>query len=98
MSYEKAMRWSRAHPKGTRQPVLMSTGSGFWPAHSWLQGSFWPYLEACQAAGVKPLECEAFYRATAFCGVYRSPQEYVALTAAGSLGATPDTPLPGFRE
>jgi hypothetical protein len=24
MSYEKAMKWQKKHPKGTRQPILMS--------------------------------------------------------------------------
>lgn len=63
MNYDQARRWQAKHPTGTRQPVLMSTGSGFWPSHAFLAGDFWPYLEACKAAGVEPLCVEAYYRA-----------------------------------
>jgi hypothetical protein len=31
MSYKQAMKWARRHPKGTRQPLIFSTG-GSWPA------------------------------------------------------------------
>lgn len=64
MSYAQAMKWGRNHPKGTRQPIIMSTGSGFWPAHAWLLGNFWPYQEQCKAAGIEPLKCEDYYNAT----------------------------------
>jgi hypothetical protein len=62
MSYSQAMKWCLQHPKGTRQPVIMSTGSGFWPSRSWLDNSFWPYLTQCQRNGVNPLDAEAYYR------------------------------------
>ena len=63
MSYAKAMKWGARHPKGTRQPVLMHTNSGFWPSGAYLQEDFWPYLDACKVIGVEPLACEAHYRA-----------------------------------
>lgn len=86
MSYAQAVKWGRKHPKGTRQPVLMHTNSGFWPARAWLEGYFWPYLEACKAADVEPIECEPFYRATTRRGHYpRDPAGYVAMTVAGTL-------------
>jgi len=62
MSYVKAMKWNRRHVKGTRQPVIMSTGSGFWPAHAWLEREWWTYLERCKAQGIEPMECEQYYR------------------------------------
>lgn len=46
------------------QPVIMSTGSGFWPSHGWLSRDWWPYLERCKKARRKPMEYEAYYRAT----------------------------------
>ena len=64
MSYAQAMKWQRTHRKGTRQPVLMSTGSGFWPAHHWLENTFWPYQEQCKAQEIEPMGCEAYYNAT----------------------------------
>ena len=86
MSYAQAMRWSRKHPRGTRQPVVMSTGSGFWPAHSWLKEVFWPYCEACKAAGLKPWDAEAFYRRTTRKDhIQRNPAGYVAMMKAGTL-------------
>jgi hypothetical protein len=63
MSYKQAMKWQRTHRKGTRQPVLMSTGSGFWPAHRWLENDYWPYLERCKIAGIEPMPCESYYYA-----------------------------------
>jgi hypothetical protein len=63
MSYEKAIRWHKKHVKGTKQPVLMHTNSGFWPSHSFLVG-FWAYQERCGVIGVEPMECEAYYKAT----------------------------------
>jgi hypothetical protein len=61
MSYAKMMRWQKRHPKGTRQPVIMSTGSGFWPSKSYLEDSYFPYSEACKAAGVEALPCKMHY-------------------------------------
>ena len=62
MSYTKMIKWQKTHRKGTRQPVLMSTGSGFWPSGAWLRDCWWPYLERCQANNETPMDCEAFYR------------------------------------
>lgn len=63
MSYAKAMRCGRKHPKDTRQPVLMHTDSGFWPAHSWVVEDWEPYVQLCKERGVQPMECKAFYDA-----------------------------------
>lgn len=64
MSYAQAMKWGKKHPKGTRQTVIMSTGSGFWPSYSYLVGKYFPYREACERIGVEPLECRKHYNAT----------------------------------
>lgn len=61
MSYKQAMKWGRKHPKGTKQPVLMSTGSGFWPSGSWLKDVWWPYVERCKLQNREPIEQERFY-------------------------------------
>ncbi len=61
MSYAKAMKWNRKHPKGTRQPVLMHTESGFTPSVSFLE-KYWRYREQCEVAGIAPAECEDYYR------------------------------------
>jgi hypothetical protein len=42
----------------------MSTHSGFLPAHSWVIGTWARYVEQCKAAGIEPMECEAYYNAT----------------------------------
>jgi hypothetical protein len=62
MSYNKAMKWAKKHPKGTRQPVLMHTNSGFTPAYSWMMNDWFPYLEKCKKDGIKPMECEEYYK------------------------------------
>jgi hypothetical protein len=62
MSYIKAMRWNKKHPKGTRQPLLMSSNSGFWPSTSFLTEDYWPYLEKCKSNGINPLSCEQYYK------------------------------------
>ena len=63
MSYAQAMKWQRKHPRGGAiQPVLMSTGSGFWPSGSFLREDFWPYVERCAARGEEPIGCEEYYR------------------------------------
>ena len=61
MSYSQAMKWNKKHPKGTRQPVIMSSGSGFWPSGAFLFDDYFPYLEQCKKEGIKPMECEACY-------------------------------------
>ena len=62
-TYAQAMKWGRKHPKGTNQPVIMSTGSGFWPSGGFLKHDYWPYLERCKRSGTEPIGCEAFYKA-----------------------------------
>ena len=61
MSYSQAMKWNKKHPKGTRQPVIMSTGSGFWPSEAFLTEDYFPYLERCKKEGIEPMECEEYY-------------------------------------
>jgi hypothetical protein len=63
MSYSQSVKWSKRHPKGTRQPVLMHTGSGFWPSRAFLELDFWPYLERCKQLSVKPIDCKEYYDA-----------------------------------
>lgn len=60
MSYTKMMKWNRKHPKGTKQPVLMHTNSGFWPSSAFLD-SYFEYKEECERYGVIPAECEDYY-------------------------------------
>lgn len=62
MSYQQAIKWGRKHRKGTRQPLIMSTGSGFWPSRAFLEEDYFPYREKCKAEGVEPMECEEYYR------------------------------------
>ncbi len=86
MSYSKMMRWQRTHRRGTRQPVIMSTGSGFWPAQRWLQHNYWPYVDACKAIGTEPLECETFYRVTVRKSHFPLTSEvYAQMTRSGTL-------------
>jgi hypothetical protein len=61
MSYSQAMKWNKKPPKGTRQPVIMSTGSGFWPSGAFLTEDYFPYLERCKKEGIEPMECEEYY-------------------------------------
>jgi hypothetical protein len=80
------MRWQRSHRRGTRQPLIMSTGSGFWPAQAWLTQNYWPYVDACNAIGTEPLECEVFYRGTVRKGHFcRPPDVYALMTSKGTL-------------
>jgi hypothetical protein len=85
MSYVQAMKWSRNHPKGTRQPVLMSTSSGFWPAKAWLDHEYFPYRDSCHVISVEPVGCEAFYRHVTTTCYPRTPDDYAAMTKAGNL-------------
>ncbi len=84
MSYAKMMKWQRTHRKGTRQPVLMSTGSGFWPSWSWTQNTHRPYIEACEALGVEPFAGEVFYRASCMGRIMsgQTPEAQAAYTKA----------------
>jgi hypothetical protein len=61
MSYSQAMQWNRKHPKGTRQPMHFSTGSGFWPSAGFLE-DYNEYTAQCAISGTKAIPCEAYYR------------------------------------
>lgn len=60
MSYNKMMKWNRVHRKGTRQPVIMHTNSGFWPSKSFLD-KYFDYRERCEAKDANPADCEYYY-------------------------------------
>ncbi len=60
MSYEKAMKWNRKHPKGTTQPILMHTESGFTPSMVFLD-KYFNYRNKCEVAGITPADCEDYY-------------------------------------
>lgn len=62
MNYNKAMKWGKKHPKGTKQPILMHTNSGFIPSITWLENKWFPYLEKCKSESITPMECEAYYK------------------------------------
>ena len=62
MSYAQAIKWSRKHPRGTRQKVIMSTGSGFWPSRDFLDEDYLPYLEKCRELGIQPKSAEDIYQ------------------------------------
>ena len=55
------MKWNRKHPKGTKQPIIMSTSSGFWASHGFLEDDYIPYVNKCKEANIQPLSCEQFY-------------------------------------
>lgn len=55
------MKWNKKRPKGTRQPMLMHTGSGFWPSSSFLD-KYFKYREAAEVMNLIPVECEQYYR------------------------------------
>jgi len=61
MSYEKAMKWNRRHPKGTKQTVIMHTNSGFTPSLAFLDDYF-EYRGECEAVKIEPIGCEEYYR------------------------------------
>jgi hypothetical protein len=86
MSYKQMMKWHKKHPKGTRQPVLMHTNSGFWPAQSWLENEYNPYIDACDAIGVRAVKAETFYNFTIRRGHYKRTMEiYAQLTKEGLI-------------
>ncbi len=62
MSYAKAMKWNRKHPKGTKQTIIMHTNSGFTPAHAWMINKWFPYLEKCKQNDIEPMKCEEYYK------------------------------------
>ena len=61
MNYRQAMAWERKHPRGTRQPLNFSTGSGFWPSGAFLEDDYFPYLERCKQSNTQPMSCEDYY-------------------------------------
>ena len=63
MSYDQAMRWNKAHPRGGKTQYMgFSTGSGFWPAEAWLKRVYFPYLKRCKKSGEIPLSAEEKYK------------------------------------
>jgi hypothetical protein len=65
MSYAKAMRWHKKHPRGGKPQYMgFATGSGFWPSQSFLKDRFFPYVEECKKLNVEPFKCEDFYNAS----------------------------------
>jgi hypothetical protein len=65
MSYEKMMKWNKKHTKGTRQPTLFHTNSGFTPSKAFLD-KYFIYRENCQKEGIEPLKCEEYYHSKTF--------------------------------
>ncbi len=60
MSYTKMMKWNKRHRKGTRQPILMHTNSGFTPSIAFLD-KYFEYRAKCEAGGIEPIECQQYY-------------------------------------
>lgn len=56
------MKWNRKHRKGTRQPIIMSTKSGFWPSKTFLMEDYLPYIKKCKQDGIIPMKCEQYYK------------------------------------
>lgn len=61
MSYEKMIRWNKKRPKGTKQPIIFSTNSGFWPSGSFIE-KWAEYVAECKKKGIVYLDCESYYR------------------------------------
>lgn len=61
MSYEKAIKWGNKRPKGTKQPVLMHTDSGFWPSGA-LTRKWLAYAEPLDKEGLPYMDIETFYK------------------------------------
>lgn len=60
MSYAKMMKWNKKRPKGTKQPVLMHTDSGFTPSIAFLN-KYFEYREQSEKLGHIPVDCETYY-------------------------------------
>lgn len=60
MSYEKAMKWSKKHPKGTKQPILMHTESGFTPSLSFYK-KWLLYATPLDNLGLPYMDMETYY-------------------------------------
>ena len=65
MSYEKMMKWNKKRPKGTKQPILMHTNSGFTPSTAFLEDYF-EYRAESEAIGIEPISCEEYYKTPSF--------------------------------
>jgi hypothetical protein len=85
MSYSQTMKWGTKHRKGTRQPVIMSTGSGIWLSGAFIAQDYLPYTAECQKLGVRPIDAESLYRHITTTKIQRGPSGYAAMTAAGNL-------------
>ncbi len=62
MSYAQMMKWNKKHPRGTRQPMIFSTGGGFTPSHAFLVEDYWPYVDKCKKEGIEPMGSEEYYK------------------------------------
>ena len=63
MSYNQAMKWQKTHRKGTHQPIIMHTNSGFWPSYAFLMEDYIPYTEQCKINEIIPITCQEYYNA-----------------------------------
>lgn len=61
MSYKKMMNWNRKHRKGTKQPVIMHTESGFWPSAAFSK-KWRAYAEEQERQGLPYMSMEQYYR------------------------------------
>lgn len=61
MSYTKMMKWNKKRPKGTKQPIIMSTNSGFWPSGAFVI-QWVKYAEGMEAKGLPYLSSEEYYK------------------------------------
>ncbi len=63
MSYAKMMKWNKKRPKGTKQPIIMHSDSGFWPSISfskkWIE-----YATELENKGLPYMDIEAYYKST----------------------------------
>lgn len=61
MSYSKMIKWGKRHRKGTKQPVIAHTNSGFWPSGSFTK-EWIEYGMEQEAKGLPYLSCEEYYQ------------------------------------
>lgn len=54
------MKWQRTHRKGTKQPIIMHTNSGFTPSSAYLD-SYFEYRARCEAVNITPATCKEYY-------------------------------------
>jgi hypothetical protein len=60
MSYAKMMKWNKKRPKGTKQPVIMHSDSGFWPSGAFSK-KWIAYAEELCKQGKPYLSIEEYY-------------------------------------